>query len=335
MRLVSLAIFAAVALVVGAFEKDGMTLLIGVASALAAFASLPRFRTSIFLSILSDIFAVETVLFGLADIVVLLGYWPKRFRRLSAAQLSAACDRAVRASLIFVSRTFLRPEDDEDRRSVLRGADADHDPSLAALRRSSLRQSLYARINVFFLILINQFQVALGVRLQLLLPGFRQRHPGARRSALGRVLVSVAVGFPPLVTISILACLVEFYVASNFVLQWRRWMTASFTSRWLLQLDALQLAAAASAASTRQPRPAHLQDIGGFISGSGGRGTTSGNVGIYNYTIQAIVVRDQPGLVLDHPVGDLRCPDRADLRRRESLASCSGSPSSTPASRPA
>ena len=47
--------------------------------------------------------------------------------------------------------------------------------------------------------------------------------------------------FTPLVTISILAFLVEFYVSLNFVLQWRRWMTASYTSRWLLHSMHYQL----------------------------------------------------------------------------------------------
>ena len=69
MRMVSLAVFAAIALVVGAYEEDGMMLVVGFASALSAFASLPRWRTSTFLTILSDLFAFETILFGLADIV--------------------------------------------------------------------------------------------------------------------------------------------------------------------------------------------------------------------------------------------------------------------------
>ena len=39
MRMLSLAAFAVLALVVGAYEEDGMQLMIGVASALAAVAS--------------------------------------------------------------------------------------------------------------------------------------------------------------------------------------------------------------------------------------------------------------------------------------------------------
>uniref|UniRef100_UPI003F96CC84 hypothetical protein n=1 Tax=Mycobacterium sp. TaxID=1785 RepID=UPI003F96CC84 len=79
MRMLSLAAFAILALIIGGFEEDEMTLLIGVASALAALASLPRWKQSTFLTLLSDLFAAETVLFGAADLVALLGYWPQRY----------------------------------------------------------------------------------------------------------------------------------------------------------------------------------------------------------------------------------------------------------------
>ena len=91
--------------------------------------------------------------------------------------------------------------------------------------------------------------------------------------------------FTPLVTISILAFLVEFYVSLNFVLQWRRWMTASYTSRWLMHSMHYQLAVRGG--QTDNPDQRISEDIGGFISGEGGRGTYS-NVGIYNYTISAM-----------------------------------------------
>src|ERR1700734_3309564 len=77
MRMLSLALFAVLALVVGAYEKDEMTLLIGVASGLAPIAALPRWGLSTFLTLLCDLFAIETVLFGLADLVPRTGNWPR------------------------------------------------------------------------------------------------------------------------------------------------------------------------------------------------------------------------------------------------------------------
>ena len=91
--------------------------------------------------------------------------------------------------------------------------------------------------------------------------------------------------FVPLATIAIVAGIIEFFVASNFVLQWRRWMTASFTSRWLLHAMHYKLALRTD--NTDNPDQRISQDVGGFINGSG-TGVNSGNVGIYNYTIQLI-----------------------------------------------
>ena len=85
MRMLSLALFAVLALVIGAYEEDGMTLLIGVASGLAAVASLPRWKMSTFLTLLCDLFAIETVLFGLADLVALTGLLAAQPRGISAA----------------------------------------------------------------------------------------------------------------------------------------------------------------------------------------------------------------------------------------------------------
>ena len=218
-----------------------MTLLIGGASALAAFASLPRFRTSIFLSILSDIFAAETVLFGLADIVVLLGYWPKAYEDYqlpSYLPLATALFGVVIFAVSYIPfvQKMLRITDPffaartpiticpwplppmalppKPLRSHQRLLPDPHQPVPGGARGSD----------------------------QLLLPGVRQRHPGARRSAYERLLVSAAVGFhalgddlDPGVSGRVLRAL-------NFVLQWRRWMTASYTSRWLLNSMHYQLA---------------------------------------------------------------------------------------------
>ena len=165
-----------------------------------------------------------------------------------------------------------------------------------------LRQDLYARINVYFLILINQFQVALALRFNFFQRDFGnaiQVADEAHRVAFWYQLMFV---FVPLATIAIVSGIVEFFVASNFVLQWRRWMTASFTSRWLMHSMHYKLALSQRRRPsdedaseefpdqhipTDNPDQRISQDIGGFINGTG-TGINSGNVGIYNYTIQAI-----------------------------------------------
>jgi vitamin B12/bleomycin/antimicrobial peptide transport system ATP-binding/permease protein len=284
MRMLSLAVFAAVALVIGASEEDGMMLLIGVASAGAAAASLPRFRTSLFLSILSDIFAFETIAFGLADLISLLGYWPPDYAAYSLPRYLPLAT-ALFGVVIFGASHFPFVQ------RMLRITD----PFFLArtpisirpwpLSRMAVRQSLYARINVFFLILINQFQVAVGVRINFFYRAFGNAIQVPDEAHMGAFWHELLWVFCPLVTISILAFLLEFYVSLNFVLQWRRWMTASYASRWLLHSMHYQMAVRGG--QTDNPDQRISEDIGGFISGEGGRGNSM-NVGIYNYTIQAM-----------------------------------------------
>jgi vitamin B12/bleomycin/antimicrobial peptide transport system ATP-binding/permease protein len=302
LRMLSLAAFAILALAIGAVEEDGMTLLIGAASALAALASLPRWKMSTFLTLLSDLFAIETVLFGLADLVALLGYWPQAYEDYSLPRYLPLATALFILSIFGVSHFRLV-------RKMMTIAD----PFFAARTPIAIRpwpaqpiimrQDVYARINVFFLILINQFQVALALRFNFFQRDFGNAIQVADEAHRVAFWYQLMVVFVPLATIAILAGILEFFVASNFVLQWRRWMTASFTSRWLLHSMHYKLALSASHTdnsderaladtqgqriTTDNPDQRISQDIGGFINGSG-TGINSGNVGIYNYTIQAI-----------------------------------------------
>jgi putative ATP-binding cassette transporter len=302
MRMLSLAAFALLALIVGAYEKDGMMLVIGVASAIGAVASHPRWRLSTFLNILFDLFAIETIIFGLADIVSLLGYWPEAYAAYSLPRYLPLATALFGVAIFGISHfRFVR------RMTALTDPffEAQTPISIRPLPRPpiALRQSLYARINIYFLILINQFQVALGVRLNFFYRAFGNAIQIPDAVHMGEFWTQLLWVFVPLVTISILAFLLEFYVALNFVLQWRRWMTASYTSRWLLHSMHYRLALTANYADVPQqqamgdipgariptdnPDQRISEDIGGFISGAGGVGAYQ-NAGIYNYTIQAM-----------------------------------------------
>src|SRR5208282_2700180 len=99
------------------------------------------------------------------------------------------------------------------------------------LRPLIVKQTSYARACVVFLVLLNQFQVALSIRLNFFQNDFGnaiQVPDEAHRVAFWHQLIVV---FVPLVAVIITFAVIEYYIASNFVLQWRRWMTASYTSR--------------------------------------------------------------------------------------------------------
>ncbi len=284
MRLVSLAVFALIALAVGIFHADKMAIGLGVASALAALASLPSIRVPTFLRIMSELFTVETVLFGLADLMHQQGLWPAAYQEYALPRYLPIATAVFVIALTLISFIPIVQR-------MMRIADPFFDARTLItirppfLKPSAMRQSLYARACVIFLVLVNQFQVAISVRInyfQLAFGNAIQVPDDAHRIEFWHQLLDV---FAPIALVSIVVLMIEFYIASNFVLQWRRWMTAAYTSRWLLNSMHYHLALAADKADNPDQRIS--QDVGAFINGSG-TGSNSGNAGIYNYTIQLI-----------------------------------------------
>jgi len=284
MRLLSLAVFAFVALAVGVFESDGMAIGLGVASGLATLASLPALRVSTFLELLTELFSVETVLFGVADLINTLGYWPEAYKEYALPRYLPIATAVFVIAISAISHFRIV-------RRVMGIADPFFEAATPItvrpplLRPLIVRQTSYARACVVFLVLLNQFQVALSVRLNFFQNDFGnaiQVPDESHRVAFWYQLLFV---FLPLALTSIAAAMIEFYVASNFVLQWRRWMTASYTTRWLV--NAMHYKLALTSDNADNPDQRISQDVGGFISGIS-VGSNSGNVGIYNYTIQVI-----------------------------------------------
>ncbi len=287
MRLIVLAVAAAIALVVGFHASDGASIGFGLVALAAAAASLPRWPLPTFLRMLSEFFAAETLLFEIADALSVAGYWPEAYQDYSVARYLPVAT----AAFIIVIRLMARL-------GVVKKMMAIADPFFEArtsivirpwpLGDVTLRQSFYAQLAMYFLVFINQIQVAINVRFNYFQRDFGnaiQVPDDAHRADFWFQLLFV---FTPLATISILAFLLEFYVSQNFVLQWRRWMTASFTARWLTGAMHYRIALLQGGADNPDQRIS--EDIGGFISGTSGPGTagSAGNAGFYNYTIQLV-----------------------------------------------
>lgn len=285
MRATLLGLIAILAFVAAFFvPAQGMTLLLALCAAAGAVASLPRFRVPTFLRIMAELFAVETFVFGLVTLADGLDYWPQ-----SLAEYSPPHYLPVATALFVVALTLISHIPFVIRMMHIAdpffeaGTPISLKPPLLPLFLTSQRG--YGRTCVYFLILINQFQVALGVRLNYFQMAFGnaiQVPDDAHRIEFWHQLIEV---FLPLALILICSLMIEFYVASNFVLQWRRWMTASYTSRWLVNSMHYKLALGGHTADNPDQRIS--QDVGGFINGSG-TGSSSGNAGIYNYSIQMI-----------------------------------------------
>ena len=115
-------------------------------------------------------------------------------RRLQPAPLPAAGDGAVQRRHLRHLAFSLRAQDDGDHRPVLRSANPDYHQSVAPAADGRAPEPLWADQHL----LPDPHQsIPGGARgaAQLLHPGFRQRHPGSRRTPSGRVLAPAVRDF--------------------------------------------------------------------------------------------------------------------------------------------
>ena len=123
MRMLSLAVFAAVALVVGAYEEDEMTLLIGVAVGAGRARVRCRDGSSRPSSPSSPICSPPRRSCSASlDLVALLGYWPHAYEEYELPRYLPLATALFVVVIFAVSHLSPRAQDDDDRRPVLRGA---------------------------------------------------------------------------------------------------------------------------------------------------------------------------------------------------------------------
>jgi len=284
MRVTLLGLFAILALGVGGYQRDGMILGLGIAAALGALASWPTRPLPTFLKIMAELFAVETAVFGAVTLAGALGAWPE-----SLAEYAPPRYLPIATALFVVALTLVSFIPFVKR--MMRIADPFFEATTPiALRplgvfRLLMPQYVYGRVCIVVLILLNQFQVALGVRLNFFQNAFGEAIRVADEEHRVAFWFQLIYVFLPLAVVLIVSLMIEYYIAANFVLQWRRWMTASYTSRWLINSMHYKLALGSHTADNPDQRIS--QDVGAFINGSG-TGSNSGNAGIYNYSIQVI-----------------------------------------------
>ncbi len=280
----ALALFALAALALGVGKGDAMVIGTGAAGLVAAGLIASPLRSSAFFNILNALFAVETVALGLLTLAVSAGLWPDALAAYVTPRYLPL------ATALFVPLLYAI-----ERFPFVRRMMAIADPYFLAetpvgfhirpFPPYAMTVKNYARLCIVLLVVINQAQVAIGVWNNFFSNDFGnaiQTPDEEHRQAFWHLILYV---FPWIAGTAIASNLIEYLIASNFVLQWRRWMTASYTARWLTGSMHYRMALAGN--STDNPDQRISQDVGGFLNGSG-TGTNSGSVGFYNYTIQAI-----------------------------------------------
>jgi vitamin B12/bleomycin/antimicrobial peptide transport system ATP-binding/permease protein len=278
MKILSLAVaaFGIVALVLGQRVDDLWVVGLGVSALVCAGTTYLSAGISSFLKIFVAIFSIETIVFGLLLAAGKLGLWPDAY-----AEYLPPDPLPITVS-VFSILTYvlsLTPVVGQ----ITRIADL----YFNATERGQARvwplpayTSLERRIAVsmvVFLVLINQVEVGITVRLSFFnrdLFNAIQAHEGP---AFWQQLLFV---FTPLAFAFVFSTVVEFVVQSMLVIRWRRWLTEHYISHWLSDHAHYRMTLVGSEADNPDQRIA--EDVTRFIDGG-----TQG-YGIYSYSILLI-----------------------------------------------
>ena len=275
MRILSLAValFALAAILVGLHAPDVGLFLYAAAALLCAGATDRSAHISKFLRVFEIVFAVETIVFGAAYLIDALGLWPHAYADY-ALPSSLPLTVALFGSLVYaVSHIPVV-------RKMTDIADpyfSERAPTTARIwpgRPFTTAQNKLAIAALVFLIVINQFEVALLVRLNYFSRDFYNALQNKDEAAFWTQLLAI---FLPFATIYIAALVVEYVVTSTFVYRWRRWLSAYYIGRWLGGGAHYPMALAGTPADNPDQRIS--EDIYGFIYGSGS------GAGIFGYSI--------------------------------------------------
>ena len=282
MKLLALAVvaFAVLAGVAGMFSRDPFLYLIAGAAAVCAFTTGRSAAISPFLRIFVAIFSTETIVFGLVTVAVRLGLWPGQLAALALPD-ELTVTVAIFSILVYVI----------GRLPSLNGMLGIAGLYYAAPERGLARiwpfktfqapERAIAIAMVVFLVLVNQAQVAITVRLSFFNRDWFNAIQEKNSAVFWTQLLTV---FTPWAFVYVTSAVVEFVVQSMLVIRWRRWLTRFYVGHWLDDHAHYRMTLAGNLAGNNADNPDQriAEDVNRFIEGG------SQGYGIYSYSILLI-----------------------------------------------
>lgn len=222
-------IFAVAALALGASWGDKTIMGMGVVGVLFAAALHRAGGVSSFLKIFLGIFAVEYVVFGAALLLVKGGVWPEGLKDYGPPP-SLPVTVGIFGLLVF-SMSFVPVI-----RTIMRIADRYFDTQEIGVARIwpigtvRMKESTLARLAVVFLVVVNQAQVAINVRLSFFNRDWFNAIQEKNEPLFWSLLYTVFLFWA---AIFIVSAIVEFVVKSGLTIRWRQYLTNRYTGEWL------------------------------------------------------------------------------------------------------
>jgi len=277
---VCVALFGALALAQPAIDLDLPGALLGGVVLICAATTFRSTTISSFLRIFVAIFSTETIVFGLAVLAGRAGLWPAAYAQYFPPE-SVPLTVAMFSILVYVVAQF------DTVKQIMRIADryfnAD-DPGRARIWPFHPYRSPERRIAVamvVFLVLINQAEVAIMVRLNFFNRDLFNAIQTGNAAIFWQQLLLV---FTPLAFVYVAMTVIEFFTQSMLVIRWRRWLTEHFVSRWLAHHNHYRISLFAG--QTDNPDQRIAEDVYRFINGGSDGSNTA--YGIYDFSLLLI-----------------------------------------------
>ncbi|WP_332696978.1 ABC transporter ATP-binding protein/permease [Bosea sp. (in: a-proteobacteria)] len=231
MRLLSFAVagLALIALVVGQQSGSPGMLGLGVVGVLLALATWRSAGISYFLKIFSGIFGTEYVIFGAGAVLAQIGWWPASWQA-AAVPTSLGTTVAVFGILIYLISFVPVVRRIADIASPYFLAQDASTANFGPLGKYRVKLGHFAVATVVFLIVLNQAQVGISLRINFFYRDFYNALQEKNAPVFWDQLINV---FGVWAAISVISVLIETVANSVLLIRWREWMAAEYNRRWL------------------------------------------------------------------------------------------------------
>jgi vitamin B12/bleomycin/antimicrobial peptide transport system ATP-binding/permease protein len=278
MKILSLGVaaFGLFALGMGLTSGDMWEVGLGISALLCAVTTYLSAWISSYLKIFAAIFSIETIVFGLLVAINKAGLWPAAY-----ADYTLPNPLPITVA-VFSILTYVLAQVPVVRQ-MTRIADLYYETTergrarVWPLPRYAALERRIAVAMVVFLVLVNQLQVGITVKLNFFNRDWFNAIQNRDATAFWQLLLLV---FAPWAFTYVASAVIEFVVQQMLVIRWRRWLTDYFVAHWLGGHAHYRMSLAGSDADNPDQRIA--EDVNRFIDGG-----TEG-YGIYSYSILLI-----------------------------------------------
>ena len=276
-------LFSAAAALVGLKAGDSIVLLLAGVGFLCAFTTYRARTISTFLQIFVAIFAAETVIFGIIFLVDQIGLWPPSLEDYAFPE-SLPLTVALFAILVYAIAHIPVIQ------SITRIADRYFDTGDATRARIwpfpafGASEKSVAIGMVVFLVLLNQMEVGVSVRLSFF---SRDMYNALQDKNAAAFWFQIFLVFTPFAFLDVAAHVIEYIVQSTLIIRWRLWLTNNYVGRWLDNHTHYRMSLAGGAADNPDQRIS--EDINRFIDG--------GQVGYGIYSFSIVLISTLSSLV--------------------------------------